>query len=62
MRPRTVAIAAAISLAGSVQARTGILYDRVLPLSRIEELDGSARGRPTTRAQWNQVLFELTRA
>ena len=36
MRPRTVAIAAAISLAGSVHAaqppRTGILYDRVLPL------------------------------
>ena len=66
MRPQAFAVAVAFALAGSVQAapiaRTGILYDRVLPLSRIEELDGSARARPTTRSQWNQVLFELTRA
>jgi hypothetical protein len=42
--------------------RTGILYDRVAPLSQIERHDGSAAARPATRAVWSQIHFELTRA
>ena len=42
--------------------QTGILYDRVLPLSRIREHDGSAESTPATMKEWRQIYFELSRA
>lgn len=42
--------------------RTGILYDRVLPLSRIEEHDGGIESRPTDLLQWRQMYDEISRA
>ena len=42
--------------------RTGILYDRVLPLSHIEAYNGSAVAPAAGRARWSQIVFELTRA
>ncbi len=42
--------------------RTGILYDRVLPLSHIERYDGSEQSRPASRGTWRQLYDELRRA
>jgi len=50
------------ALVAAPASRTGILYDRILPFSRIEVHDGSGRARPVVRAEWNQTLFELSRA
>ncbi len=41
---------------------TGILVDRVLPLSHMEELDGSAAAPATNPARWRQTLHELRRS
>jgi hypothetical protein len=46
--------------AGSVP--TGILYDRAVPLSRIEEHDGGAGSAPTDLRQWRQLYEEIRRA
>ena len=42
--------------------RTGVLYDRVLPLSGIERFDGGVRSRPIDFATWRQVYDEIRRA
>src|SRR5947207_3681100 len=42
--------------------RTGVLYDRVLPLSGIERFDGSAGAPAATPATWRQIVDELRRA
>ncbi len=53
----------ATPLAASAGApRTGILYDRVLPLSHLESYDGSAAAPAASRACWSQIVFELTQA
>jgi hypothetical protein len=41
---------------------TGILYDRVVPLSRIAAHNGSPAAPPATPVQWKQMVFEITRA
>jgi hypothetical protein len=41
---------------------TGILYDRVLPMSGLAQHSGQAAERPVTAGEWRQMLFELTRA
>ncbi|MDH3215426.1 MAG: T9SS type A sorting domain-containing protein [Candidatus Krumholzibacteria bacterium] len=38
---------------------TGILYDRVLPISRIEAHDGGEASRSVTLAQWKQLYHEI---
>ncbi|NNE09580.1 MAG: hypothetical protein HKN20_13555, partial [Gemmatimonadetes bacterium] len=40
---------------------SGILYDRVLPLSRLEEHDGT-RFEPVSWRQWRQIVHEMKRA
>src|SRR5882672_2039609 len=42
--------------------RTGVLYDRVLPLSGIERYDGSAAAATPSLATWRQLYDELRRA
>jgi hypothetical protein len=41
---------------------TGILYDRVVPFSRIGDYDGSRTSRPISLSQWKQIYFEMYRA
>jgi len=41
---------------------TGILYDRVLPLSRIAELDGGPSSPPIGLREWLRVYDEIRRA
>ena len=43
-------------------ARTGVLYDRVLPLARLEALDGSPGAPVVDLARFRQALDELRRA
>jgi hypothetical protein len=43
-------------------ARTGVLYDRVLPLAHLEWLDGSPSAPAIDRATWRQAYDELRRA
>ena len=42
--------------------RTGVLYDRVLPLAHLEALDGTASAPAVDRARWRQAYDELRRA
>src|SRR5262245_16019456 len=42
--------------------RTGVLYDRVLPLSGIERFDGRAGAPATSLRSWRQLYGELRRA
>lgn len=44
------------------RAATGVLYDRVLPLSGIERFDGRTGAPPADLATWRQLYFELERA
>ncbi|UCG53221.1 MAG: T9SS type A sorting domain-containing protein [Candidatus Latescibacterota bacterium] len=41
---------------------TGILYDRVVPLSRIRDYDGGRTSPPATVKHWKQMYFEIWRA
>jgi hypothetical protein len=41
---------------------TGILYDRVLPISRIERYDGTAGSQPASLRVWRQIYDEMWRA
>lgn len=41
---------------------TGIFYDRVVPLSRVGEFDGTIESPPISLRQWKQIYFEMTRA
>ena len=41
---------------------TGILYDKVLPLSAIEDCDGGALAMPVNLQQWKQIYSEMYRA
>jgi len=43
-------------------APSGVLYDRALGLSRIEELDGSSGAPAISAARWRQLYFELRRS
>jgi pimeloyl-ACP methyl ester carboxylesterase len=43
-------------------ARTGVIYDRVLPLAHLEQLDGSAVAPAVDPARWRQAYDELRRA
>jgi hypothetical protein len=58
----------ALALVGSARAATapasptGILYDRVLPLSHIERYDGRTAAPPARPATWWQIYDELRRA
>jgi hypothetical protein len=42
--------------------RTGVLYDRVLPLAHVERLDGTASAPAIDAATWRQAYDELRRA
>jgi hypothetical protein len=44
------------------RVKTGILYDRVLPLSGIEDHDGGPTSKPVTLAGWRQAYHEMLRA
>ncbi len=41
---------------------TGILYDRVVPLSRVSECDGGGETPPLGPREWRQMCFEMTNA
>ncbi|MBN2539846.1 MAG: hypothetical protein JXB09_07340, partial [Deltaproteobacteria bacterium] len=41
------------------QVPTGLLYDKVTPLSGIHSFDGSAGSKPLDLKRWKQILFEL---
>ncbi|MFH1311957.1 MAG: T9SS type A sorting domain-containing protein [Candidatus Eisenbacteria bacterium] len=41
---------------------TGILYDRVIPLSHVTDYDGSQTSRPIRPKHWKQIYFEMYRA
>jgi hypothetical protein len=41
---------------------TGILYDKVVPLSGIERYDGGALASPVNLTQWKQIYSEMSRA
>jgi hypothetical protein len=41
---------------------TGILYDRVVPLSRIAVHNGDTTAPPVTARQWKQMVFEMAHA
>lgn len=43
-------------------SRTGVLYDRVLPIARLERLDGSPAAPAIGLATWRQAWDELRRA
>ena len=43
-------------------SRTGVLYDRVVPLARLGELDGGPATPVVDRARWRQAWDELRRA
>lgn len=43
-------------------ARTGVLIDRVLPLARVGELDGSVNAPASDLRRWRQAYDELRRA
>lgn len=43
-------------------ARTGVLYDRVLPLAHLEQMDGGDAAPVVDRARFRQALDELRRA
>lgn len=43
-------------------AGSGVLYDRVLPLARLEELSGAADAPAVDRTRWRQAWDELRRA
>lgn len=44
------------------RAATGILYDRVLPMSRLAAHDGSPASAPASLAAWRQIYDEMWRA
>lgn len=46
----------------SERIETGILYDRVISLSRIENHDGGLKSKPVTLRQWRQIYHEIYRA
>jgi hypothetical protein len=46
---------------GARQIPSGILYDRVVPLSRLRDYDGTTY-LPASTAQWRQMYFEMYRA
>lgn len=62
--PRTPGeeIAAALEGIDRDLIETGILYDRVVPLSRIDEFDGTSKSPPISLRQWKQIYFEMSRA
>ena len=41
---------------------TGILYDRVVPLSRVSECGGGEETPPLGPREWRQMCFEMTKA
>jgi len=43
-------------------APSGVLYDRVLPLSRLGELDGTASAPVSSLARWQQAYHEIRQA
>ncbi|MGH6953446.1 MAG: hypothetical protein ACREGL_04645, partial [Alphaproteobacteria bacterium] len=57
--PIEQALAEALRGLGPHPTPTGILYDRMLPLSGIERFDGTPGAPPVSPATWRQILFEL---
>ena len=43
-------------------SRTGVLYDRVVPIARLDLLDGSADAPVVTTSTWRQAWDEIQRA
>jgi len=43
------------------QIPTGILIDRALPLSRLEDHDGSAKSPPSSLQAWRQMVHEISK-
>jgi hypothetical protein len=60
--PSACALSAMFASLDQSKITTGILYDRVLPLSHIERFDGTAESRPASLAAWKQVYHELYRS
>jgi hypothetical protein len=56
------AIAEALKGIDAGRLRTGVLYDRVLPLSRIERYDGRETAPAASPGTWRQIYDELRRA
>lgn len=56
------AIADALEGVDAARLRTGVLYDRVLSLSRLERFDGREASPVATSAEWRQAYDELRRA
>jgi hypothetical protein len=55
-------LAGALAGLDTIRLETGILYDRVLPLSGIERFDGSEGAPAAGAALWRQMYDELRRA
>ncbi|MDM7914899.1 MAG: hypothetical protein QUU85_06485, partial [Candidatus Eisenbacteria bacterium] len=64
VEPRGAAAALEEALAGipAGAVPSGVLYDRVLPLSRIERFDGTSNAPETDLGDWRQAEDELRRA
>ena len=60
-RPESPDVGAAIAPLARL-ARTGVLYDRVVPLAHLERHDGSEAAPVTDLATWRQAYDELRRA
>src|SRR6185503_18512270 len=43
-------------------SHTGVVYDRVVPIARLDLLDGSADAPVVTTGRWRQAWDELQRA
>jgi len=61
---RPGADAVPIDVLGSLPSfsRTGVLYDRVVPIARLDLLDGSSNAPVVTTSTWRQAWDELQRA
>jgi len=52
----------ALSTLDKSKIRTGLLYDRVLPISNIKEYNGSVFSKAATLDDWKQIYFEMYRS
>ena len=62
LHPGTVSAGETRTELDLAETTTGILYDRVLPLSRMERFDGSEASPPVSLKLWRQIAFEIERA
>jgi pimeloyl-ACP methyl ester carboxylesterase len=62
LEPPSETLARILQALPTEQIPSGILYDRVLPISHIENYDGSPGSKALTLRTWRQILGEIVRA